>query len=613
MGTSHHHSGPVPTGARPGSAWRSNTGMGGKRGSMESAWGVEEGASEMRSGCARVRVWDRCHVCSQARGSALLRGRPHIPKIHATPGVTMSAKRPAEDSTESTGPPPPGSNPLGTTGAPDGNATSSQVDDDTKDATLPRIPKRAKHIVRLAADGPQLARTVQSVSQSARSLMAGTSAVAATEALMRDMAEEAQKTSSADEFLGVITEALLEHSRKDHSAARGPHPDADAKAGADDAGSTPPRVSPDVDTTTATAAAAAPSPPPPPSTASDAPRAVGSFDALIGCSVCYNVMDAMIYQCSRGHTICQTCFATMRAKHIETHSPRAACPSGCPGTRCPTCRTSMRSATRCLVLEKLRDTEAIRCRMVGCDAICAGIAKWHEHMGVCKLNVATCPFSGCAETLHAGKLDAHTRECEFRRVICPFTQLDPVQSSCRETMHPRDVLAHLREHHDAVPIVTASGKVQPINLRIAPTDMVTGARWTHFFAIETGELFVFRATITVNATTADQQRATDSHGRESLELSGHLTACVRSVGNTQRRVALSLTARSNGALHQISYSGVAHPTDSGVPTDHHMANMCVSLGCLPKYIFMNGDSPYVQFHMNISSSVEDTKRAAAAF
>lgn len=319
-----------------------------------------------------------------------------------------------------------------------------------------------------------------------------------------------------------------------------------------------------------------------------APVSSSAVDNELTCPVCYGVMDAEIFQCRNGHPICGICREKIIRTAFEQRDANQA-PDGTFQTgRCPTCRVSLLAPTRCLVLERMRTDATIRCRMDGCDAVCEGIVAWRAHLAECKFNTTPCPHAGCSERLCPAALHAHVLACAFRRVRCPLTRLDPNEAPCSATFAPAETHQHLRDVHGVSINGFVCKRAFTVVLDIKADDTQDGARWTQFETSAEGDLFVFRATLVVHPPTEPNTAPT-----------GHLTATLRRIGDTPVNYRLVLTGRGMHGTNQIMQSGPVLAADAPLSPTHHMANLCVSLDCLPKYVAYHADGPTLVFSMNV--------------
>jgi hypothetical protein len=142
---------------------------------------------------------------------------------------------------------------------------------------------------------------------------------------------------------------------------------------------------------------------------------------MLQCPVCLELMEAPIYQCSGGHTICSTCSKKL--------------------TSCPQCRVPLnsRAPIRTLALEQMIEQMEFKypCTNDGCNVKTSGGEKRANHLASCPRRKISCFHRGCQVTMNIPTLAEHVRsihggrsyavnargKAHVRYTLPPFTNL----------------------------------------------------------------------------------------------------------------------------------------------------------------------------------------------
>jgi len=113
---------------------------------------------------------------------------------------------------------------------------------------------------------------------------------------------------------------------------------------------------------------------------------------VLECPACLTVpRSGPIYQCNRGHVVCNNC-----RKNILI---------------CPQCRETLRHNVRSLVAEKMRDKVCIPCKFEGCKVEMKR-QPLEQHERICAYREVMCPGSECSKMIPLPKLIDHVSKIE---------------------------------------------------------------------------------------------------------------------------------------------------------------------------------------------------------
>eukprot|EP01083_Nonionella_stella_P079867 219256_1 len=137
------------------------------------------------------------------------------------------------------------------------------------------------------------------------------------------------------------------------------------------------------------------------------------LDAL-QCPICMHTYHGMIFQCSEGHAICQSCKDSLNEPKL-----------------CPSCRSPLGS-----------------CRNRALEAVVSAVKMPCENA-----------IRGCTEVMSPDSLSDHQTECEFALYKCPHpTQAD----GCKWRGELSEVVNHIMERHgDGSSFVQAAPEIHP--------------------------------------------------------------------------------------------------------------------------------------------------------
>jgi len=151
---------------------------------------------------------------------------------------------------------------------------------------------------------------------------------------------------------------------------------------------------------------------------------------VLECPVCLIVpRKGPIYQCNRGHIVCNVCRSNLAI--------------------CPQCNATLRYNVRCLVAEKMRDNVGIPCKFGGCNVEMQRL-ELERHEKLCAHREVECPGPECKKIIPLPKLVDHIHASQSHSIrdflfINYFPPLDPCE---KEIISVSDYIFTENEIHD---------------------------------------------------------------------------------------------------------------------------------------------------------------------
>lgn len=202
-------------------------------------------------------------------------------------------------------------------------------------------------------------------------------------------------------------------------------------------------------------------------------RLAGVMNEMITCTICATIMCNAIYQCHAGHVVCNVCIEKLNQCHM--------CRGAMPAPR-----------VRCLALEQARECMELACKFDGCAVKSVGVAALRAHTAACAFNRRVCPHGVCPFRGTEEAVADHAPHCESRMVHCPLWFIS-TREKCGRLVQARDVVGHLI-HDDHKPIIDITEGQFHIAFLASASPSPDGTRWTNYYRIPSGDVFVLRAT-----------------------------------------------------------------------------------------------------------------------